>query len=111
MLQLFCKDYGFNNLFLLYLIFTGEPLPHLPPLTARPWLFSSCEAFAQLYNFTSCKEQQRAEGERVRQNERECTRERGKRVENERFQKLEKRDLSNEGEFLTCSKNRYHKLP
>ena len=37
MLQLFCKDYDFNNLFLLYLIFTSEALPHLPFLTARPW--------------------------------------------------------------------------
>ena len=38
MLQLFCKDYDFNNLFLLYLIFTGEAMPYLPPLMARPCL-------------------------------------------------------------------------
>ena len=39
-LHLFCKDYDFNILLLLYLISTGETLPHLPPLTARPCLFS-----------------------------------------------------------------------
>ena len=62
------------------------------------------KAFAELYNFISCKEQQRAEGERVRKNERECVQEREKRVENERIQKLEKRVFEERGEFLTCSK-------
>ena len=33
-------------------------------------LFLSGKAFAKLYNLTSCKEQQRTEGERVRKNER-----------------------------------------
>ena len=45
-------------------------------LFAQPRLFSFCKAFAELYNFTSCKEQQGAEGERVRQNERKSVRER-----------------------------------
>ena len=66
-------------------------------LFAQPRLFSSCKAFAELDNFISCIEQQRAEGERVRKNERE------KRVENEIIQKLEKRVLNSEVEFLTCS--------
>ena len=35
-MHLFCKDYDFNMLFLVYLIFTGEALPHLPPLAPRP---------------------------------------------------------------------------
>ena len=61
------------------------------------------KAFAELYNFISCKEQQRAEGERVGNNETESVREREKRVENERIQKLEKRVRNSEGEFLTCS--------
>ena len=61
------------------------------------------KAFAELYNFISCKEQQRAEGERVRNNERENVREREKRVENERIKKLEKRVRNSKGEFLTCS--------
>ena len=43
------------------------------------------KAFAELYNFISCKEQQRAEGERVGNNEIESVREREKRVENERI--------------------------
>ena len=50
MLQLFCKDYDFNNLFLLYLIFTGEALPHLPPLTACPCLVIEARVF-QTYVF------------------------------------------------------------
>ena len=74
-------------------------------LFAQPRLFSSCKAFAELYNFISCKEQQRAEGERVRNNERESVREREKRVENERIKKLEKRVRNSKGEFLTCSAN------
>ena len=40
-------------------------------LFAQPRLFSSCKTFAKLYNFTSGKEQQRAEGERERVYERE----------------------------------------
>ena len=43
-------------------------------LFAQRWLFSYCKAFAQLYNLISCEEQQRAEGERVRKNERESVR-------------------------------------
>ena len=58
------------------------------------------KAFAELYNFISCKEQQREEGERVRKNERECVREREKRVENERIQKLEKRVFEERGRIL-----------
>ena len=45
-------------------------------LFAQPRLFSSCKAFVELSNFISCKEQQRAERERVRKNERESVRER-----------------------------------
>ena len=47
MLQLFWKDYDFNNLFLLYLIFSGEALPHLPPLTARPW-YNASDSFLRV---------------------------------------------------------------
>ena len=63
------------------------------------------KAFAELYNLISCEEEQRAEGERVRNNERKSVREREKRVENERIQKLEKKAVNSEGEFLTCSQN------
>ena len=41
-------------------------------LLAQPRLFSSCKAFAQLYSFTSCKEQQRNRG---RKSEKERERE------------------------------------
>ena len=47
MLQLFCKDYDFNNLFLLYFIFTGEALPHLPPLTAHRW-YNASDSFLRV---------------------------------------------------------------
>ena len=62
------------------------------------------KAFAQLYNFSSRKEQQRAEGERVRKKEKESVREREKRSKSERIQNYEKRVLNSEGEFLTCFK-------
>ena len=47
----------------------------------------------------------------MRRNERESVREKEKRVENERIQKLEKRVLSSEGEFLTCSGYSLFKVP
>ena len=66
--------------------------------------YSPYRDYFHLDNFISCKEQQRAEGERVGNNETESVREREKQVENERIQKLEKRVRNSEGEFLTCSK-------